>query len=758
MHGFALGAILPGMLQLLALLAIVSLQAPELTTLRETYPGGAKRCEYQVDEAGARSGSFKSWHADGSLESEGGYAGGARDGAWTFYHPGGEVEAQGAYFAGERGGVWLEHYPDATAMSEGSYRRGFRHGRWKYWKADGAKDNGRSRTYKAVFEKDAQGRLLRAGEMVSKHRHGRWRYYWISTGKVQFDGQYERGVMVGDWVFRHSDGSPDLVVLSGTYVDGRRSGPLAPELQETLAHEIAPGLDGLPALVDASDEKLGELSRQVATVPSASLAAVREQGHAAIPAIIQGLVARDIATPEGDAAGKTIVEQCLAPLFHGHGFAWTDGLTAEALAQNRTCIRRWHSAWSMLGADRAHWLELWEERPAEAGTIVPLLLHSTDVTESKAPAVRDTRAIERRLKKEGVDDALADALDWLARHQQLDGSWDTDGFMAHCTSKTPCDGGGDQLHDVGITGLATLALLGAGPELERNPRRAAILRALEWLRSKMDPKTGLVGAQIQQAFLYDHAVATLALAVYAREDPSALPDLQRAVDYVLRARNPNGAWRYDVPPNGENDVSLTGWMLHALHAAERAGVRVPAAAYEAGVAFIDEMTDASNGRVGYVTIGGRSARIANVNDDYPVEFGEAMTAVGLFSRFLVGQTVLDSPRMQQHADLMLKALPAWHAGGFTPEEGCNDIYYWYHGTYAMFQMGDAWWDSWNRAVKKALVKHQREGKKRASACVAGSFDPDGPWGFAGGRIYATALAALCMEVYHRYPRFSAEED
>ena len=34
----------------------------------------------------------------------------------------------------------------------------------------------------------------------------------------------------------------------------------------------------------------------------------------------------------------------------------------------------------------------------------------------------------------------------------------------------------------------------------------------------------------------------------------------------------------------------------------------------------------------------------------------------------------------------------------------------------------------------------------------GSWDPVGPWGFAGGRVYSTASMVLCLEVYFRYAK------
>ena len=101
--------------------------------------------------------------------------------------------------------------------------------------------------------------------------------------------------------------------------------------------------------------------------------------------------------------------------------------------------------------------------------------------------------------------------------------------------------------------------------------------------------------------------------------------------------------------------------------------------------------------------------------------------------------------MQRHADLLRQKPPVWDEDGF----GC-DMYYWYYGSYAMYQMGDAHgdhWRSWNRAMKRAVLDSQR-----GDGDLKGSWDPVGPWGGSGGRVYSTALMVLCLEVYFRYAR------
>ena len=75
------------------------------------------------------------------------------------------------------------------------------------------------------------------------------------------------------------------------------------------------------------------------------------------------------------------------------------------------------------------------------------------------------------------------------------------------------------------------------------------------------------------------------------------------------------------------------------------------------------------------------------------------------------------------------------------------MYYWYYGTLAMFQMGGTHWRAWNKSMKSALVNHQR-----GSGDEKGSWDPIGAWGFAGGRVYSTAINVLSLEIYYRYAR------
>ena len=83
------------------------------------------------------------------------------------------------------------------------------------------------------------------------------------------------------------------------------------------------------------------------------------------------------------------------------------------------------------------------------------------------------------------------------------------------------------------------------------------------------------------------------------------------------------------------------------------------------------------------------------------------------------------------------------------DDGSIDMYYWYYATLAMFQVGGPSWRKWNAHMKEAIVNHQHP---KNAGSKKGSWDPIGPWGPDGGRVYSTAVLAMCLEVYYRYDK------
>ena len=344
-----------------------------------------------------------------------------------------------------------------------------------------------------------------------------------------------------------------------------------------------------------------------------------------------------------------------------------------------------------------------------------------------------------------AEQAVSGALVWLAKHQSPDGKWDADDYSGQCElEKGRCSGFGSSANDVGLTGLALLCFLGAGETHDSGSFRNTVKEGLKYLISVQDGD-GCFGERVGHGFMYSHACAALAMAEaygMTRAKPFRDP-AQKGINFVLRAQNPYAAWRYSYPPDGDNDTSVTGWMVMVLKSAKLGGLTIDDQSMTNALTFIDQMTDAGTGRTGYLERGTLPSRPPNLLERFPADKTESLTAVGLLVRVFGERDAAEDPMIAKGQELLLKNLPTWD------DLGSIDFYYWYYGTLAMFQLGGEPWETWNEAIKTAVLDHQHT---LEAECQYGSWDPLDPWSDAGGRIYATALNCLSMEVYYRYPR------
>ena len=341
-----------------------------------------------------------------------------------------------------------------------------------------------------------------------------------------------------------------------------------------------------------------------------------------------------------------------------------------------------------------------------------------------------------------INPTLDRALDWLARHQDQDGRWDCDQFMKHDARGEPCDGAGNPVHDVGVTALALMAFLGDGHTMRQGRYRDTVRGAVRWLREQQDPN-GRFGPAASSDFIYDHAIAAYAMSeAYGLSQYSLLaPVAQRGIDYLQAHRNPYGAWRYQ-PRDGDNDTSVTCWCIMALTSGRHWGLTVDSNALAMATTFLDSCTT-PDGRCGYSRAGQPSARkVGDQETRFPAERTEALTAAGLFARFCLGQDPKEKDCMRAAADRLVAQRPNWDT-----KAGTIDHYYWYYGSYALFQIGGNAWREWSKALTPAVLKTQR-----TDGNANGSWDPIDAWGEDGGRVYSTAILALTLEAYFRYTR------
>lgn len=345
------------------------------------------------------------------------------------------------------------------------------------------------------------------------------------------------------------------------------------------------------------------------------------------------------------------------------------------------------------------------------------------------------------------EQAVRDALEWLARHQNADGSWSPGSLGPEPTSRCEkpdfCTGPGDQF-EMGLTGLALLAFQAGGHyDFNGAEHSETVRRGLDWIVGHQKSDGALVGTKdkggypfpYHKYYMYEHGIAAFALAdacaaaaALGRPQHEAYRQAaQRAVEFIEANQLNDGGWRYAPDKKRPGDTSVAGWQVLALKSAKEAGIPVSPGCVEKTRKFFQSRVMGENGRTGY-------------EDRIPQT--DATTGVGMLARqFLLEEP--DDPLIAEAAEY-LADLAEMQWGDHRAEDNA-DYYLWYNCTLAMFQVGGEPWRRWNDAVRDTLI-----GLQRHDGCRLGSWDPIDKWGKFGGRVYATALAALTLETYYRY--------
>ncbi len=325
---------------------------------------------------------------------------------------------------------------------------------------------------------------------------------------------------------------------------------------------------------------------------------------------------------------------------------------------------------------------------------------------------------------EETEAAVQAALAWLAANQDRDGRWNARRHNAgHETQVLGHDrGGAGSDADTGITGLAILAFLGAGQTHLEGDHVDTVRRGLEFLLRSQAKDGNLAGKSRLFARMYCHGMAALAISeAYAMTGDDRLrPFVQRAMQYTTAAQNPHdGGWRY--LPGDSGDMSQFGWQVLAIQSAHLAGVSVPDATHRGMRRFLESCST------------GRHGGLASYRPHGPPT--APMTAEALFCRLFLDARRSEAA-IREAVDLLMQE---------SPQSGEINLYYWYYATIALFQLQGPAWETWNQHLTKRLLDTQV-----TSGPDAGSWPTRTVWGGYGGRVYTTAMAALCLEVYYRY--------
>ncbi|MCR9243414.1 MAG: hypothetical protein NXI31_00175 [bacterium] len=366
-----------------------------------------------------------------------------------------------------------------------------------------------------------------------------------------------------------------------------------------------------------------------------------------------------------------------------------------------------------------------------AGAVLP-----TAVTRAQEVSPAFAERAERRLafRDKKCQEAVHRGIRWLLDHQHERGYWDCDSFMANDPEGRRTDGAGNATQDIGVTGLALLALLAQADAVHAD----AVRRAADWLVRQQAVGSGRLGGKTHD-FVYGHAIATMAIAEAAamlgtskyREAAAA------GIRYLDSHRNAGQSWRYQ-PRDSDNDTSITSWCVGAYCAAHDAGIEVSPGPVAEALSWLESMTTHATGHVGYSRRGESSARMRGDQKDlFPVRLGAAMTAAALNSRAMASLVLYDGINVRA-AELLLQKPPSSKATAV-------DFYYWFHATEAMAAVPDrAAQRKWFKLLRGVLLARQR-----GDDAFAGSWDSDCAWGRVGGRVYSTALGVLMLSSPYR---------
>ncbi len=331
--------------------------------------------------------------------------------------------------------------------------------------------------------------------------------------------------------------------------------------------------------------------------------------------------------------------------------------------------------------------------------------------------------------------AVERGLDWLAEHQNPDGSWSAKiGYKLNSEYRNTGEG-----PHVGVTALACMAFLAGGHLPARGEYGPVVERGLGFVlkAAKNDGYITHGGTR-----MYSHAFATLFLAeIYGmthRED--VREKLQKAIDFIVDTQNEEGGWRY-VPFAPESDMSIVVCQVLALRAARNIGIRVPkstvdrAAQYVLDSAITEDSVPHFRRSVFPDEIGsfhyqrGRGSR-----SSFP------LTAAGVTALHGVG--IYTDESIRRGLDYLQKNHEPFNRH-FGEAEG-GHYFFWYghyYGVQAMYTAGTSsqlsYWESYFARLRSELFSMQASD---------GSF----PNQVGPGRAFGTAMAVLILEIPYRF--------
>ena len=357
-----------------------------------------------------------------------------------------------------------------------------------------------------------------------------------------------------------------------------------------------------------------------------------------------------------------------------------------------------------------------------------------------------------------TNEAVQKALKYLAETQSKNGYWLCDvGYKLNDSYQVTQKLG----HHPGVTAIACLAFMANGHFPGRGQYGEVVRKGLEFVLStikdgKNDP-TNPGYASYDGTRMYTHAFSTLFLAEilgmanFSAQVEKAIHDkLVLAVNLIVKSQNQLGAWRYE-PNATDADTSIAVCQLQALRAARSVGLKIPIKTIERVKEFISRSYEPADGSFYYQY--NEEARMGSRASWTLTAAGIcAMQQAGQYQSFKLGDKTYS---LESSIDYLERGLfnhnelirrfgynysntPTYRR--FYANQPRFDYYYGhYYAAQAIYQYSrdndPAIWDKWIRKVRQDFLAQQKR---------------DGGWYDQIGGNYATAMAALILQIHHEY--------
>ncbi len=323
------------------------------------------------------------------------------------------------------------------------------------------------------------------------------------------------------------------------------------------------------------------------------------------------------------------------------------------------------------------------------------LMGAAPPAEGPSPGRELTPAARRAVEK---------GLRYLVRTQNPEGSWFSRGHVGR--------------FPVAITSLCGLALLESGSTAYSGPHAGNVRRAADYVLSRADPETGLIGANESARPMFGHGFAMLFLAeVYGSEAQTALrarirDALGRAVQLTTRSQSDRGGWFY-TPESEEDEGAVTITQVQGLRACADAGIPVPEQTVRRAMDYI-RGSARPDGGIAYKV-------------DHPGGSRPAITCAAVATMYAAG--TYEGELVENALDYALRNVPT---SAPRPTGGSHFYYaHLYLSQVLYFRDGTAWRDYF-ADITRWLVEVQKD---------------DGSWvGEYIGKGYGTAVALLIMQL------------